>query len=76
MRENMKREVLKNPNLLSVAKGYTSLVYPHVLSKSDSQEVRLSVNNESPMLLETTLRRDKNQIKSNKVQIKLYIPKF
>lgn len=52
----MNREVLKNPNLLSVAKGYTSLVYPQVyllLSKSDSQEVWLSVNNESPTLLKT-----------------------
>lgn len=53
MRENMNREVLKNPNLLSVAKGYTSLVDPYVLSKSDSQEVWLSVNNESPALLKT-----------------------
>jgi len=51
MRENMNREVLKNPNLFSVAKGYTSLVYPCVLSKSDSQGVWLSVNNESPTLL-------------------------
>lgn len=53
MRKNMNREVLKNSSLLSVAMGYTSLVYPHVLSKSDSQDVWLSVNNESLTLLKT-----------------------